>query len=87
MTQSCAEDRIIRLLWEILPTESSPDEMKIAVDAGSTLDLDSLQVIEFVSVLETEFRIEVTDDDLLHQLDWLSSVQSIAAFVSQRVGS
>lgn len=54
------EDRIIRILRDLLPCEAQ-------IDSGSTresLGMDSLDDIETLMALEDEFAIELYDDEI-----------------------
>ena len=46
--------------------------------------LDSLMIVELVSFLETRFRIQVSDDDLLPEN--FKTVNEIVAFVERKTG-
>lgn len=55
------EDRIIHVLKEQFISNSYPTAISISLK--NDLGLDSLDTIELIMVLETEFDISITDDE------------------------
>ncbi len=85
MTEPTIQDRIKRLIsYEVL-VGVSVDEIGSDDSLVSDLSLDSIQMIALITSLENEFNILLEDEDL--DLQKLSTVNRIAAFVEEKVSS
>lgn len=79
--------RIKELIVECLQLEGL-DPADIADDQpifGEALGLDSVDALELVLGLETEFQIKIESDEMSREV--FSSVNSLAAFVEKRLSA
>lgn len=60
-----------RKLLEVIAKYANYDSEKISEDMSFSDDLgvDSLDMVDIISALEDEFKIEITDDDLASGID------------------
>lgn len=61
MTRQEAFDKIRNIIVDRF--DIAPDEVTEAMDLQKDLDADSISMMEFVLAIESEFDIEVSDED------------------------
>lgn len=61
MTRQEAFDKIRNIIVDQF--DIAPDEVTEAMDLQKDLDADSISMMEFVLAIESEFDIEVSDED------------------------
>lgn len=49
------------------------------------LGLDSLGIIECLTALEDTFGIQLSDDDLMKQEEWMQTVESLTEFIGSKL--
>jgi D-alanine--poly(phosphoribitol) ligase subunit 2 len=79
---------IENILIEFLRKNCLPQKQEIAFNPEDNLFqsgiLDSAGLLHFVGYIETEFKIEIPDEDLIP--DKFTSIASIAAYIRTRIG-
>ena len=60
----------------------SVDEVNNESSLINDLNLDSLQIMELITQMETEFDLELDDEDL--DFEHFSTIDSLAAFVNSK---
>ena len=83
MTRAEVAQRTKEILVDGLRLEITPDEI---VDAdpifGEGLGLDSIDVLEFVQLVEEEFGISIADEEVVREA--FSSIDSLTDFILAR---
>lgn len=77
------KDRVKRVLTREGMVDCRPDEVDDRADLIGDIGMDSIQVIEFVVGLETEFGVSFAEEDI--DLDVLRNVESVVAFVRKKL--
>ena len=72
-----------RLHLDLAPDEIDPDAPLLG--AGGGLDLDSMDALELLVVIESEFRVTVSDERLALRV--LRSANAVVDFVLESTGS
>ena len=93
MESQSGDSRMERLLYELRVlllevTEVDIDPNLIDLDEAlldGNLGMDSVEILTYVQEIEERFGFEFDDDDLNPEV--LSSLRSLAEFVSRRAGS
>lgn len=77
-------ERVIKLVSGLLGIEDrAPDFTASTPLFGSLPELDSMAVVELVAALETEFGIEIADDEITGEV--FETMGSLAAFVDAKL--
>ncbi|MHB8129132.1 MAG: phosphopantetheine-binding protein [Mobilitalea sp.] len=71
------KDKIISIVKQVIYMDSDMDDDLIANADLLVLGMDSLMAIQLIIMLESEFNIEMADEDLM-----LSTVQSVNNIMS-----
>ena len=83
MTEHDTQERIINLICNDLAKVISRDDVSFESSLFDDFQLESIQLVELFTLLETEFSIEIDDDDMDFQ--HFVSVNTLAAFVNSVV--
>lgn len=73
--------KLRRVLVESLDLERGPDSLP-DTDLVNQLGLDSINTIEFLIWVESEFNIEIADEDL--SVDLINDLNRLTEYVEQR---
>lgn len=73
--------KLRRVLVESLDLEREPDSLP-DTDLVNQLGLDSINTIEFLIWVESEFNIEIADEDL--SVDLINDLNRLTEYVEQR---
>lgn len=77
--QTNIEERVRKILAEQFCRD--PEEIDLTVDLGHAYEGDSLDQVEIVMIAETEFGIEIPDDDMFA----ITTGQQLVDAVTKRV--
>lgn len=80
MTRAEVARRTKEILVDGLRLEITPDEI-VDTDPifGEMLGLDSIDILEFVQLVELEFGVAISDEEVVRQA--LESIDSLAGFI------
>jgi acyl carrier protein len=80
MTRAEVARRTKEILVDGLRLEITPEEI-VDTDPifGETLGLDSIDILEFVQLVEQEFGVSISDEEVVRQA--LASIDTLAAFI------
>ena len=78
VTKDQVTERVISALVEF---GEEPENVK-PESRFEDLDIDSLDLVELAQVVEDEYRVEITDNDM----DKIATVQDVVDFVTSRQG-
>ena len=86
-TDALLQEQIWNLLRTAFPDEDSQRALKQSAidpdtDLWSTLELDSLDVVDFSMRLESEFQVKILEEEL----ERLRTVRGIAEYISAKTG-
>jgi acyl carrier protein len=73
--------KLRKVLVDSLDLEREPDSLP-DTDIVNELGLDSINTIEFLIWVESEFNIEIADEDL--SIDLINDLNRLAEYVEQR---
>jgi acyl carrier protein len=81
MTTDEIRTTVLRMLGEIAP-EVDPDQIKPAVDFRDQLDLDSMDMLNFVIAVDQELGVDIPESDYAR----LGSLDTFVEYVAERLG-
>lgn len=85
MVRPTVFEKVGQLVVERAPAISALDDNALdmpLVDLG----LDSLEIVDLLFSLEEAFSIQISDEALLTQDQWMHSVRTLCAFIDDCVG-
>lgn len=81
MTPAEIRETVLRLLGEIAP-EADPETLEPDVDLREQLDLDSMDVLNFVIAVDQELGVDIPESDYPRLL----ALDDFVAYLAQRLG-
>jgi len=82
MTTDEIRDTVLRMLGEIAP-EADPAQIKANVDFRDQLDLDSMDVLNFVIAVDQELGVDIPETDYPR----LGTLDGFVAYLAERLGA
>lgn len=76
-------EQLISLIIQIAKTDIKPDEFNATTDLVNDLDMDSIKLIQLVVAIETEFDIELTEEEV--DLSNLSEFGRLNAIIESKL--
>lgn len=83
MLEQDTQERILNLICNDLAKDISRNDVTYESSLFDDFQLESIQLVELFTKLETEFAIEIDDDDMDFQ--YFLSINTLAAFVDSTV--
>ena len=83
MTQATIEERIKNVLSREAMVGRAPDQINSKASLVAELGLDSIRMVELINGLESEFGIQMEDDEL--SLELFANVRSLAEYVERKL--
>ena len=82
MTNKSIQERIIDIICTEIVVGVSVEEVNNESSLIYDMNLDSIQIMELITQMETEFGLELDDEDL--DFEHFSTIDSLAAFVGSK---
>lgn len=81
MTTDEIRDTVLRMLVEIAP-EADPAQIKADVDFRDQLDLDSMDLLNFVIAVDRELAVDIPESDYPR----IGTLDTFVAYLAERMG-
>jgi len=85
MTMVSVEEEVRRLVFERTVGAVAAEQIPNDASLRDELGIDSLGMVELLLAIEEKFVFTIPDEDLIVQEDWMSSVETLTAYVSRRL--
>ncbi len=83
MNDTNTSDRIIQLICNAVAVEFSADDLSLKSTFFDDLNFDSIRIIQLLTLIESEFSIELDDEDIDFQV--FASIKTLSSFVDEQL--